>query len=91
MMSSTVEAHLASVPSGQQHNLGSVYDLERLEDYRPELLAQLTNDDDTITRFLRHLIRQKKLLLVDKESMIPWEADAVVKLTNGKYVITHPR
>ena len=72
-------------------NFGDDYDIDRLFNYEPELLNKLTNDDTRLTLLLRELIRRKKILLMDKESMSPFEADSVTLLNDGRILLTHPR
>ena len=78
-------------PVLREDNFGSEFDLERAEMLNPDLFEKLTNNQDLVTELLRKLILDGKIFLVDKENMHPWKADSVVLLTDGNYIITHPR
>ena len=47
-----------------------------------------------IAKLLDSLIKDKKLLIMDEENMVPWEANAVLGLKHNNkscLLITHPR
>lgn len=79
----------AILPGEKVHNFGDNYDLERLAKNNAELHELITDQDDETTQLLRRLIREKKILLADKEDMGHWEADAVVLLKDGRILLTH--
>lgn len=101
-MSETAVQQLKSLPNLQAfkerqskvknyHNFGDETDLDRLQDKNDQLYNEVTNNDDAITDLLNKLISEQKIVLVDKDNMIPYSADAVVMLKDGKYALTYPR